>query len=171
MRTRRALGLFALWRITRKPPVPGSGDWRPGEERVLPSLCMGCPAACGILVRVVEGRAVKVAGNPRHPVSRGALCPRGQALLQRLYNPDRVRGPLRRVGRRGGGDWEPVSWDDAIARVTTALREARKRGLPEAVFRNASGHSPPAASPAPSAPPAGSAPMRDPRRRPRSPAT
>ncbi len=118
----------------QKSPVPGSGDWKPGEERTLPSLCTGCPAACGVLVRVVEGRAVKVAGNPHHPVSRGTLCPRGQALLQRLYNPDRVRGPLRRVGRRGGGDWEPVSWDDAIARVTTALRETRKHGPPEAVF-------------------------------------
>src|SRR5512141_251036 len=95
-------------KVTRieKPPLRDSRGWRAGEERWVLSTCTLCEAGCGIKVRVVEGRAVKIEGNPEHPVNRGGLCSRGQAALQLLYAPDRVRSPLRRVGALGAGQWQ-----------------------------------------------------------------
>jgi len=112
-----------------KPPVSGSG--RAGEERWVLSTCGLCEAGCGIKVRVVEGRAVKIEGNAEHPVNRGGLCCRGQAALQALYHPERLRSPLRRVGDRGAGQWKPISWDEAIGEVATKLHDLRAAGHPE----------------------------------------
>ena len=114
-----------------KPPVPRVPGWRAGEERWVLSTCAMCEASCGIRVRVVEGRAVKIEGNPEHPVNRGGLCSRGQAALQLLYHPDRVRSPLRRVGARGGGKWKPISWDEAIRELAAILGDGRIRRKPE----------------------------------------
>jgi Fe-S-cluster-containing dehydrogenase component/anaerobic selenocysteine-containing dehydrogenase len=87
-------------------------------------------------VRVREGRVIKCEGNPSHPINRGGLCPRGQSAPQGLYDPDRVRGPLRRKGPkeqadasdRSGplGPFESLSWSDALAAVTGALKNARR---------------------------------------------
>src|SRR3972149_11670453 len=68
------------------------------EEKWVTSVCLQCPAGCGILVRVVNGRAVKIEGNPVHPINEGRLCPKGQAGPPFLYNPDRIKGPPRRSG-------------------------------------------------------------------------
>jgi menaquinone reductase, molybdopterin-binding-like subunit len=114
-----------------KPPVPHAPGWRAGEERWVLSTCALCEAGCGIKVRVVEGRAVKIEGNPEHPVNRGGLCSRGQAALQALYHPDRVRSPLRRVGARGEGKWKSISWDEAIGEVVAKLGNLRTAGHPE----------------------------------------
>jgi len=114
-----------------KPPVPRVPGWRTGEERWVLSTCALCEAACGIKVRVVEGRAVKIEGNPEHPVNRGGLCSRGQAALQALYHPERVRSPLRRTGSRGSGQWKTISWDEAIGEVTAKLAKLRAAGGPE----------------------------------------
>ncbi len=104
-----------------------------GEEKFVPGVCLQCPAGCGILVRVVGGRAVKIEGNPMHPLNEGLLCPKGQAALYLLYDPDRIRGPLRRVGERGSGRWEPISWEEAIGEVVTRLQEIRQRSEPHTV--------------------------------------
>jgi anaerobic selenocysteine-containing dehydrogenase len=96
--------------------VPGVANW-------YASVCGECPAGCGIIVRVMEGRAKKIEGNPDHPVNKGKLCARGQAALQRLYNPDRIQGPLRRTGTRGAGNFEPISWDEALALWVNALQQ------------------------------------------------
>jgi anaerobic selenocysteine-containing dehydrogenase len=77
---------------------------------------------------VIEGRAVKIEGNPLNPNNQGRLCPRGQAGLQILYNPDRIKGPLRRVGERGSGQWQSISWDEAFRLVADKLRELREKG-------------------------------------------
>jgi anaerobic selenocysteine-containing dehydrogenase len=113
-----------------KPPVPGSRG-RVGEERWVLSTCTLCDAGCGIKVRVVEGRAVKIEGNPEHPVNRGGLCSRGQAALQALYHPQRVHSPLRRLGDRGDGSWKPISWDEAIGEIVAKLAKLRAAGHPE----------------------------------------
>ncbi len=65
-----------------------------GVPQYFATVCQMCPAGCGLLVRTMSGRALKIEGNPAHPVSMGASCARGQAALQHLYNPDRVRQPL-----------------------------------------------------------------------------
>jgi anaerobic selenocysteine-containing dehydrogenase len=113
-----------------KPSVAG-GRGRAGEERWVLSTCALCDAGCGIKVRVVEGRAVKIEGNPEHPVNRGGLCSRGQAALQALYHPERVRSPLRRMGDRGDGSWKLISWDEAIGEIVTKLGKLRAAGHPE----------------------------------------
>jgi anaerobic selenocysteine-containing dehydrogenase len=114
---------FAL----EKPPVPGAAGWLKGEERFVTSACAQCPAGCGIRVRVVEGRAVKIEGLSACPVNRGGIGPRGLSGPQVLYDPDRVRGPMRRKGRRGSPDFEPISWDEAIAAVAQRLGALREK--------------------------------------------
>ncbi len=91
--------------------VPGIATW-------YASTCRDCTAGCGVHVRVREGRAVKVEGNPEHPVNGGRLCARGQASLQGLYNPDRVRQPMARTA---GGNFEPIAWDEAMDRIVGQL--------------------------------------------------
>ncbi|MBI2553484.1 MAG: molybdopterin-dependent oxidoreductase, partial [Candidatus Rokubacteria bacterium] len=100
------------------------------EERWVPNVCLQCPAGCGILVRVVDGRAVKIEGNPEHPINLGRLCPKGHIGLQILYDPDRIKGPMRRVGARGEGKWERISWDEALDTVAKRLRGLRAKGEP-----------------------------------------
>jgi molybdopterin-containing oxidoreductase family iron-sulfur binding subunit len=96
-------------------------DQVPGVSTWYATTCRECAAGCGLHVRVREGRAVKVEGNPDHPINQGRLCARGQASLQGLYNPDRIRGPMERKG----SSFEPIKWDDAIARVAAQLDKAR----------------------------------------------
>ena len=72
----------------------------PGVSTYYATTCRECSAACGVIAETRDGRAIKLEGNPEHPVNHGALCARGQAALQGLYNPDRYRGPMVREGRR-----------------------------------------------------------------------
>ena len=112
----------------RKPEVPGAARWTRYQEKSIATACGQCTAGCGIRVRVVEGRAVGIEGQPENPINRGGIGPRGLAGLQVLYDPDRVRGPLRRKGPRGSGEWEPVSWESALAELGDRLRGLRERG-------------------------------------------
>jgi anaerobic selenocysteine-containing dehydrogenase len=111
-----------------KPEVPGTFGRPQGEERWVPTVCGQCPAGCGIRVRVVDGRAVKIEGDPGFPINRGGIGPKGQSGLQLLYHPDRIRAPLKRDGPRGSGRWKPTSWDEAIAEIAKVLRDRREKG-------------------------------------------
>lgn len=113
------------------PVEPVPAGWQHGEERRIASTCGQCPAGCGISVRVYEGRAVKIEGTANHPINGGGLGPKGQAGLQLLYHPDRIRGPLRRNGPRGAGQWTEITWDDAIESLARALRALRASGEPQ----------------------------------------
>lgn len=101
------------------------------EDAIVPGVCLLCPSGCGILARVADGRVVKLEGNPMHPINLGALCPKGQAAPELLYNPDRLTGPLRRVGERGAGEWQPIGWDEAARLVAQKLDSLRAAGTPE----------------------------------------
>jgi len=110
------------------PPEDGSIA---GLADYYASTCRQCPAGCGILVRISEGRAKKIEGNPMHPVNRGRLCARGQAALQQLYHPDRIRQPMKRTGPRGSGQFSNISWDEALSSFIeplNRLRENQKTG-------------------------------------------
>jgi anaerobic selenocysteine-containing dehydrogenase len=112
----------------------------PGEEAWHPSVCRECGAGCGTIVRVmeserqieIEGEMVrqriaaikKVEGNPLDPVSGGRLCARGQASVQALYHPDRLRGPRKRSGERGSAGFAPVGWEDALKEAGEILSQA-----------------------------------------------
>jgi anaerobic selenocysteine-containing dehydrogenase len=124
------LGSFS-WTEPRLRALAETGEkWTPGMERWIPSVCFLCDAGCGIRVRVVEGRAVKIEGNPLYPTNAGGLCPKGQAGLQVLYDPDRIKYPLERAGQRGSGQWRRISWVDALERVISRLKSIRERGEP-----------------------------------------
>ena len=97
--------------------VPGIPTW-------YASTCRECPAGCGILVKTREGRAIKIEGNPQHPVNRGRLCARGQAALQGLYDPDRLTQPLKRTG----DSFQPVTWETALQEIGAALTQAQTAG-------------------------------------------
>jgi Fe-S-cluster-containing dehydrogenase component/formylmethanofuran dehydrogenase subunit B len=105
----------------------------PGVSTYYATTCRECSVACGVIAETRDGRTIKLEGNPEHPVNRGALCARGQAALQGLYNPDRYRGPMvRRNGRL-----EAVSWDQALQLFAQKINETRSRGgAANAVFIN-----------------------------------
>ncbi|UCF91595.1 MAG: 4Fe-4S dicluster domain-containing protein, partial [Desulfobacterales bacterium] len=88
------------------------------------STCRECPAGCGILANNREGRVIKVEGNPRHPINRGKLCVRGQAALQGVYNPDRLKTP--RLKAKDG--WQPISFPKAQAILKNKAKEAAQKG-------------------------------------------
>ena len=103
----------------------------PATEQIIPSVCSLCPSGCGLWGRVVDGRLVKLEGSPLHPINLGTLCPKGQAAPELLYNPDRLDGPLRRVGARGEGRWEQIPWETALSLVADRLAALRQSGHPE----------------------------------------
>ena len=89
--------------------------------------CGLCHARCGLLMDVEGGRAVSVRGDPEHPVNRGQTCRRGRMMLEHLYHPERLDHPLRRIGSRASGDWERVTWDEALDDVAARLEDLRER--------------------------------------------
>jgi len=96
-----------------------------GAETWASSVCRECPASCGIRVRLVDDVPVKLEGNPNCPLSRGRLCAKGQAAIESYFDPDRLVGPARRVGKRGSG-LIPISWDEAIAALAAGIDRARE---------------------------------------------
>ncbi|MBI4330186.1 MAG: molybdopterin-dependent oxidoreductase [Chloroflexi bacterium] len=102
----------------------------PGEPRWLSTVCLQCDAGCGLRVKVVDGKAVKVDGNKLFPTNHGGTCPKGQAALQVLYDPDRIRTPLRRTGERGEGKWESITWPQALEIAAQRLKAIRDQGQP-----------------------------------------
>jgi anaerobic selenocysteine-containing dehydrogenase len=104
-------------------PVPPDG-----EVSTAHSTCTLCPGGCGITVRKVGERAVKIEGRDGHPVNDGSICLLGLSGLQLLYGPWRVKSPLRRLGERGAGEWEEISWDAAFAELVGELRSLRGAG-------------------------------------------
>jgi anaerobic selenocysteine-containing dehydrogenase len=112
-----------------------------GEELWRPAACTECGAGCGTLLRIMEaertielnGETVrqriaavkKVEGNPLDPVSGGRLCARGQASVQSLYHPDRLRGPMKRTGERGKAQFTAVSWNEALGLAAERIAKVR----------------------------------------------
>jgi anaerobic selenocysteine-containing dehydrogenase len=109
--------------------IPPDEGVTPGIADYYASSCRSCPAGCGILVRVSEGRAKKIEGNPLHPVNKGKLCARGQAALQELYHPDRVPQPMKLTGPRGSGQFAKISWEEGLNLLVEKLK-ALKREKP-----------------------------------------
>jgi len=131
-----AAGAFALLPGQKAPgsdQAAMDAGWAPGVEEILTSACMVCPARCGIRARLVDGRLVRILGNPLHPMSRGGLCPRGVAGPQLQYHPERIASPLVRTGERGEDAWQQISHPDAIGRIIERLRNLREAGRPEAL--------------------------------------
>lgn len=107
-------------------------SWRPSPQKgpvsFINSTCKLCPGGCGIKVRLVGNLPVKIDGNPLHPVNQGGICPLGAAGLQFLYSPSRITTPLKRIGERGGGSWQEITWEEAISELIDRLRDLRTNG-------------------------------------------
>lgn len=100
-------------------------------HRLVPTTCFNCEANCGLLAWVDKetGRITKFEGNPVHPASRGRNCAKGPATINQVEDPERILHPMKRVGERGEGLWERISWDQALdeigTRIGNAFREER----------------------------------------------
>ncbi len=105
--------------VTRQPYTKMPEYSYNGLSTHYATTCRECPAGCGLVVRTMQGRALKVEGNPLNPVNQGKTCPRGQAALQGLYNPDRIQGPLKQG--RGKAPTEAMTWDAAIETIRQTL--------------------------------------------------
>jgi anaerobic selenocysteine-containing dehydrogenase/Fe-S-cluster-containing dehydrogenase component len=103
----------------------------PGVPSFFATTCSECPAGCGVVARIREGRVVKLEGNPADPIGQGSLCARGQAALQGLYNPDRLARPQV---RGDDGAIRTVSWDEADKMLGDRLAAASKAGKDRVAF-------------------------------------
>ena len=104
-------------------PARQPEDLVKGRDNWYATLCRQCPSCEGVLVRVMEGRAKKVQGNPMYPVNQGRQSARCDAGLQALYHPDRIAGPMRRTGPRGSGRFTGMTWDDGLNWLAAELRD------------------------------------------------
>jgi anaerobic selenocysteine-containing dehydrogenase len=103
-------------------------------EKWIATSCLNCPARCATRVRVVNGKAVKITGNPLSRVSEGKICPRAHIGLQVLYDSERINTPLKRTNNKKGRGvdpkWVPISWDQALSEVTNRLKKLRENDEP-----------------------------------------
>jgi anaerobic selenocysteine-containing dehydrogenase len=93
-----------------------------------------CPDTCALLVTVEDGRAVRVEGDPEHPFTRGGLCVKVNDYVDHVYSPDRILRPLRRVGAKGAGRFQPVSWEEALEEIAERYRGIVAEHGPEAIL-------------------------------------
>jgi anaerobic selenocysteine-containing dehydrogenase len=116
-----------------------------GMKKVVKAVCPhDCPDACGVLITVEDGRATKIQGDPRHPVTRGFLCAKVAKYLDRVYSPGRVLYPMRRVAPKGpaGGaagesaraTWQRISWEEALEEIAARFRKISDEFGSEAVL-------------------------------------
>ncbi|MCB0340290.1 MAG: molybdopterin-dependent oxidoreductase, partial [Bdellovibrionales bacterium] len=104
------------------PFVKGQRHQITGEDVWYRTTCRECSAGCGIQVRTREGRALKIEGNPDSPINKGGVCAVGHSALQDLYDPDRIRQPLK---KNGVGGFSPISWADAYKELAARLRMSK----------------------------------------------
>ena len=99
--------------------------WSPGP---------GCHGGCGVLAHVKDGRVIKVEGDPDHPWNQGRLCSRCLSMTEYMYHPDRLTQPMKRVGERGSGEFEKISWDEAFDLIEEKMKQIRDDHGPESVI-------------------------------------
>ncbi|MFT5165842.1 MAG: anaerobic selenocysteine-containing dehydrogenase [Saprospiraceae bacterium] len=125
--------------LTKFPPLDQWDDWVEYEAKdhprkvkkhytIVPTTCFNCESACGLTAYVDKetNEVRKFEGNPYHPGSRGRNCAKGPATINQITDPDRILYPLKRVGKRGEGKWERVSWDEILDDVAGRMRKAIK---------------------------------------------
>ncbi len=141
-----AIALGAKGKMLEKI-IPEATAATRGGETYVNSTCRQCPGRCGIRVRVVNGKAVKIETNPLAPINNyvdgpnkgiGGLCPKGAAGIWHLYDPDRIKGPMKRTNpiKGIGADpkFVPISWDEALNDVAGRLKKLRAEGKAKTVL-------------------------------------
>lgn len=102
-------------------------------QQIIKSTCGICQIGCGILVHLINGEVVKIEGDPESVLNKGVICPKGKATLEYLNHPNRLLRPLKRMGKRGGGKWQPIEWDEALNTVARELANTRDQYGAESV--------------------------------------
>ncbi len=97
-----------------------------GFDGVVKSHCRMCHGGCGVLVYTKNGKVAKIAGDPACPINHGTLCSKGLASAQLAYHPDRLTTPVRRIGPKGSGKWERITWDDALDTIAEKILAFKK---------------------------------------------
>ncbi|MCL5024508.1 MAG: molybdopterin-dependent oxidoreductase [Nitrospirae bacterium] len=133
---------FGLFReASAQEKMSGKGKW-------IHTTCQMCGGTSGIKVHVVDGRVVKIEPNEYNPIGvmnisadyekfktlGGRMCPKGNSGARALYDPDRLKKPMKRIGPRGSGKWKAISWDEALDEVSRNLLSIREKYGPEALF-------------------------------------
>lgn len=111
-------------------------------DGVVKSSCDICSCRCGVLAHLTGGKVIKIEGDLDSPINRGALCAKGLASLEYLYHPDRLKHPLKRIGERGDGKWQQISWDEALDIISSKLIKTRDSYGAEAVCLAQGAHKP-----------------------------
>jgi anaerobic selenocysteine-containing dehydrogenase len=105
------------------------------QDGVFPAVCpLDCPDTCGLLLHKQDGKIIKVEGNPDHPVTAGAICNKVRNMAERVYHPERVLYPMKRIGAKGEGKFERITWEQAVSEITARYRELIQDFGPEAIL-------------------------------------
>ncbi|GFN32860.1 molybdopterin-containing oxidoreductase family protein [Paenibacillus xylaniclasticus] len=105
------------------------------RDGVVPSVCsLDCPDQCGLLIHKKDGKIVKIEGDPNHPVTQGNICNKVRHMAERLYDPKRLKQPLKRIGVKGEGKFEPISWEEAIDTITGKWKSLIAEYGPESIL-------------------------------------
>lgn len=89
------------------------------------AICWGCHMQCGVLAHLDQGKIIKLRGDPDY-YTKGSFCDRGARFVEHLYHPDRLNYPMKRVGERGQGKWQKVSWDQALDEIAEKLKKIKE---------------------------------------------
>jgi anaerobic selenocysteine-containing dehydrogenase len=100
---------------------------------IIRTVCGDCHAGCGIRVHVKNGKAVKIEGDPYHPWNQGMMCAKGLAYLQTIYHPNRITHPIKRMGERGEGKWQKISWDEALDTIASKYKKIQEKYGPYSI--------------------------------------
>ncbi|MFE4142187.1 molybdopterin oxidoreductase family protein [Peribacillus sp. YIM B13472] len=104
-------------------------------DGVFPSVCsLDCPDQCGLLLHKKDGKIIKVQGDPDHPVTKGNICNKVRNMTARLYDPNRLKQPLKRSGPKGEGNFAPISWEEAIDTITSKWKDLIELHGPESIL-------------------------------------
>ncbi|MDW7613983.1 molybdopterin oxidoreductase family protein [Peribacillus simplex] len=104
-------------------------------DGVFPSVCsLDCPDQCGLLLHKKDGKIIKVLGDPDHPITKGNICNKVRNMTARLYDPNRLKQPLKRIGPKGEGNFTPISWEEAIDTITSKWKDLIEMHGPESIL-------------------------------------
>ena len=105
------------------------------SSRLIHGACPhDCPDTCGVVTEVRNGQALAFQADPDHPITQNWLCAKVRTYLDHVYHPDRLTRPLRRVGPKGGGEWRPISWEEALSQIAERWRQIIAVYGPEAIL-------------------------------------
>jgi len=103
------------------------------EVKKIRTACRSCHGGCGVIAHVKDGKVIKVEGDPESPISHGTLCSKGLSILQLAYHPDRVLYPMKRVGEKGEGKWQRITWDEALDTIAERFKKVIAEYGPESI--------------------------------------